>query len=66
MDNVELFLKNQYFIREEMVEKESGKREKERIYYFNKPILNKPECFQCHNQKERVIAVLTVANSLER
>lgn len=63
--DVEFFLKNQYFIREEMVRYENGRKEKERIYYFNQPILNKPGCFQCHEEKEKIIAVLTVANSLK-
>ncbi len=62
--DVEFFVKNQYFIREEMVHHESGRKGKERIYYFNQPILNKPECFQCHEAKKEMIAVLTVANSL--
>src|SRR3972149_3379442 len=52
--DAELFLTNQDFIREEWVNRGSGKREKERIDYFNTPILNHPECFQCHNQKEGV------------
>jgi hypothetical protein len=62
--NAELFLTNQDFVREEWVNTGSEKREKERIEYFNTPILNHPECFQCHNQKEGVIAILSVANSL--
>jgi two-component system NtrC family sensor kinase len=62
--NAEFFLKNQSFIREEMIRHENGRNGKERIYYFNQPILNKPECFHCHEAKKRVIAVLTVANSL--
>jgi two-component system, NtrC family, sensor kinase len=62
--DVEFYLKNQYFIREEMVHRENGRKEKERIYYFNQPISNKPGCFHCHDEKEGIIAVLTVANSL--
>jgi len=63
--NVKFFLENQYFIREELVGSNHGKKEKARIYYFNNPILNKPECYQCHNQKEEIIGILTVANSLK-
>ena len=63
--DVEYYLKNQYFIREATVGIKDGKRQKERIYYYNKPILNEPKCFQCHNAKEEIIAVLTVANSLK-
>ena len=62
--DAEFFLKNQYFIREEVVDHENGRKEKERVYYFNNPILNRPECFQCHEAKQKMIAVLTVANSL--
>jgi len=46
-------------------ESPSGRREKERIYYFNNPIRNKPECFRCHPQHERFVGVLTIANSLK-
>jgi signal transduction histidine kinase len=63
--DVEFFLKNQYFIRDEVFQDSSGKRERERIYYFNNPILNKPECFRCHPGQEKIIGVLTVANSLK-
>ena len=59
------FLKNQYFIREEMIQRENGRREGERIYYFNTSILNHPECFQCHSQEKKVIGILTVAESLK-
>jgi hypothetical protein len=48
-----------------MVRHENGRKGKERIYYFNNPISNKPECFQCHNAKEKTIGILTVANSLK-
>ncbi len=65
ISDAELFFKNQYFVREEIFHRENGRREKERIYYFNQPILNKPECYQCHDPKEKLIAVLTVANSLK-
>jgi hypothetical protein len=63
--DVDFFLKNQFFIRDEVFESPSGRREKERIYYFNNPIRNKPECFRCHPQHERFVGVLTVANSLK-
>jgi signal transduction histidine kinase len=63
--DVEFFRSNQYFIRDEVFQGPSGKREKERIYYFNNPIRNKPECFRCHPSHEKIIGVLTVANSLK-
>jgi len=63
--DVDFFLKNQHFVREEIVHLQNGKREKERIYYFNTPILNRPECYQCHSQKEEIIGVLSVGNTLQ-
>ena len=63
--DVELLLKNLYFIKEEMVRLENGRREKERVYYYNKPILNRPECFQCHGKENEIIGILTVSNSLK-
>ena len=63
--NVNFFLENPNFIREEIVRHENGSREKERVYYYVNPILNQPECFQCHNPKEKIVGILTVANSLK-
>ncbi len=62
--DVGFYLKNHHFIREEMSRDKSGKRQRERVYYFVNPIVNKPECFHCHNQEEKVVGVLAVANSL--
>jgi signal transduction histidine kinase len=62
---VEFYLKDHHFIREEMVQLKGGGIERERIYYFNTPILNRPECFQCHDKEKKIIGVLTVANSLK-
>lgn len=62
---LDLFTKRQFFIREETVRSAEGKRAQMRVYYFNRPILNKPECFQCHSQKQETIGTLTVANSLK-
>ena len=63
--NVEFYLKDHHFIREEMVQLKDGKKERERIYYFNSLILNRPECYQCHDKKEKIIGVLTVSNTLK-
>jgi signal transduction histidine kinase len=63
--DVEFYLKDQNFIREEMIQLKNGEKEKERVYYYNTPIRNRPECFQCHNKEKKVIGVLTVANSLK-
>jgi two-component system NtrC family sensor kinase len=63
--NIDFFLENRNFIREERVLNKDGRREQQRIYYYVNPILNKPECFQCHNQREKIVGILTVANSLK-
>lgn len=62
--DVEFFLKNRYFIKEEMVNERSEGKRREKVYYFNSPILNHPECFQCHDSKKKIIGILTVANTL--
>jgi len=63
--SVDFFLKNSSFIREEAALNGKGKMERERVYYFANPILNKPECFQCHSEKNKIIGVVTVGNSLK-
>src|SRR5512139_3405699 len=60
--DVEFYLKDHHFIREEMVQNKDGNKERERIYYFNTPILNRPECFQCHGKENKIVGVLTVSN----
>jgi signal transduction histidine kinase len=62
---VEYYLRNQYFIREATVGGADGKRQRERVYYYNKAIQNGSECHRCHQPEERIIGVLTVANSLK-
>jgi hypothetical protein len=66
IEDVDSFLKNQYFVREETVRLGGGKTEKERVFYFNNPIANRPECYQCHGQKNKIIGVLVVSHSLKR
>jgi signal transduction histidine kinase len=63
--DVEFYLKDQHFIREEMAQRKDGGKERERVYYYNAPILNRPECFQCHDKSKKVIGVLTVSSSLK-
>jgi signal transduction histidine kinase len=63
--DLEFYLRDHHFIREEIVHLKDGSRERERIYYFNTPILNRPECFQCHDKEKKIVGVLTVANSLK-
>ena len=63
--DLEFYLRVHNFIREEKVQIKDGRIERERVYYFNSPILNRPECFQCHDKEKKIIGVLTVANSLK-
>jgi signal transduction histidine kinase len=63
--DVEFYLKDHHFIREEMIQGKNGGKERERVYYYNTLILNRPECFQCHDKGKKIIGVLTVANSLK-
>jgi signal transduction histidine kinase len=63
--DVDFLLENRDFVREEMVRHGDGKKQRERIYYYNSPILNGPDCFQCHSDQGEQIGILTVANSLE-
>ena len=65
VSDVNFYLKNHHFIREEMVQLKNGRKERERVYYFNSPILNRPECFQCHGKEQKIIGVLIVSNSLK-
>jgi signal transduction histidine kinase len=64
VEDAQFYLKDHHFIREEMVQLKDGKTERERVYYFNTPILNRPECFQCHGKENKIVGVLTVSNSL--
>ncbi len=64
--DIEFYLREHHFIREETISlNDGGKKEKERVYYYNTPILNKPECFQCHDRKNKIVGILSVANSLK-
>jgi signal transduction histidine kinase len=65
IEDMDSFLKNQYFVREETVRLGGGNTEKERVFYFNNPIANRPECYQCHGQKDGIIGVLIVSHSLK-
>ena len=63
--NIELYLDKHDFIREEVNSLNDGAKERERVYYYNTPILNRPECFQCHDNKNKIVGILSVANSLK-
>src|SRR5208337_4280890 len=56
--DLEFYLRDHNFIREEKVQLKNGRIERERVYYFNSPILNRPECFQCHDKEKKIIGVL--------
>ena len=63
--DVQFYLKDHHFIQEEMVQLKDGKGERERVYYYNTLILNRAECFQCHDKEQKIIGVLSVSNSLK-
>ena len=63
--DVDSFLREKYFVREEMVGLGDGRMERERIFYFNNPIVNRPECYLCHDRKNKVIGILIVSHSLK-
>jgi len=65
IDNIDYLMNNKFFVREEPIRSIEGRRKREKIYYYTSPILNHPECFQCHDQKEKFIGLLTVAQSLK-
>jgi signal transduction histidine kinase len=63
--DIEFYLREHDFIREEVNSLNDGTKERERVYYYNTPILNRPECFQCHDRKNKIVGVLSVAHSLK-
>lgn len=65
VEDVDFYLKRKYFVREETGRGGTGKKEHYRVYYYVNPIVNKPECFQCHNRKEGITGILVVANSMK-
>ena len=64
VENVDFYLKNRYFEKEEALQNNAGKIVHEAVYYYVNPIQNRPECFQCHDKKNQVIGVLVVAESM--
>jgi signal transduction histidine kinase len=63
--DIDIFLKSKYFIREETVRLADGRMERERVFYFNNPIVNRPECYLCHNREDNYVGVLVVSHSLK-
>ena len=64
VEDVNFYLKNRYFEREETSRNQAGGMVREAVYYYVNPIRNRPECFQCHDKKGQVIGVLVVAESM--
>jgi two-component system NtrC family sensor kinase len=64
VENVDFFLKNRSFEKEETLRGKDGKIGREAVFYYVNPIQNNPECYQCHNKKDQVIGVLVVAESM--
>ncbi len=64
VENVDFYLKNRSFEKEETIRSKDGKIAREAVFYYVNPIRNNPECFQCHNKQDQVIGVLVVAESL--
>lgn len=62
--NPSLYMDNESFTREEIADPATGRGKAERIFYYNKKILNRPECYQCHDKKIKIVGILTLANSL--
>jgi signal transduction histidine kinase len=62
--NLSLYTDNETFTLEEYAGPAPGKGKTERIFYYNKKILNNPACHQCHGKKREIIGILTVAKSL--
>src|SRR3989304_5599720 len=56
--DVEFHLKDHHFIREEGVQLKNGGKNRERVYYYNTSILNRPECFQCHDKEKKGVGGL--------
>jgi len=65
VENVDFYLKNRYFEKEEALRNNAGKTVHEAVYYYVNPIENRPECFQCHDKKNQVVGVLVVAESMK-
>jgi len=62
--DINFYLEKRQFTREEERRDGSGKRKEEHVYYYVNPVLNRPECYQCHDKKERIVGSLVVANSM--
>ncbi len=64
VENPEFYFHNKSFQREEIVRDEGGTQRREEIFYYVNPVLNHPECFQCHDKRKRVVGIIAVANTM--
>src|SRR4030042_1497425 len=65
IEEPEFTLKKKNFIQQETLPGLEGKQKPERIFHRITPILNNPECYNCHAKEEPIIGMLTVASSLK-
>lgn len=64
-NDVGLLLRNQHIIKEEVIGEPNGTKNLKKVFYFNTPILNHSECFECHDSRLKIIGILSVGNTLE-
>jgi len=66
VENVEFYLdlEKRSFEKEETFRNRAGEIVHEAVYYYVNPIRNNPECFHCHDKKNKVIGVLIVTESM--
>ena len=64
VEDVNFYLNNRSFVKEEAIRDKSNRWVYRPIYYYVNPIQNRPECFQCHDKKQKVVGILVVAESM--
>jgi hypothetical protein len=62
--DAEFLMENPYYVQEEMVRNKDGIMEQVRVHHFSAPISNQPQCYPCHYQGKKTIAILSIAHSL--
>ena len=65
IENPDLYLTGKSFKKEEALRDKAGKHHYEDMFYYGHPVRNKPECFGCHDRKNRITGVVVVANSMK-
>ena len=64
VENVDFYFKKRHYEKEETFRNKAGDIVHEAVFYYIDPIQNRPECFQCHDNKNRIVGVLVVAESM--